>query len=52
MIMEWYVAGGLMFGIILALMGLGLPVAFAFLAANIVGVFIFMGGATGITQLT
>ena len=49
--MAWYEAGGLMIGMILLLMGLGLPVAFAFLTANIVGVYVFMGGAVGITQL-
>ena len=32
-------------------MGLGLPVAFAFLALNIVGAWLFLGGEPGLAQL-
>ncbi|SIS66062.1 TRAP transporter, DctM subunit [Roseivivax lentus] len=49
--MEWYAALGLLLGTIMLLMGIGMPVALAFLAANIVGAWIFMGGEAGITQL-
>jgi tripartite ATP-independent transporter DctM subunit len=49
--MEWYEALGLLLGSILALMALGMPVALAFLAANIIGAWIFMGGERGISQL-
>ncbi|MHA6325194.1 TRAP transporter large permease [Roseivivax sp. CAU 1753] len=49
--MEWYAALGVLLGTIMVLMGIGMPVALAFLAANIVGAWIFMGGEAGITQL-
>lgn len=49
--MEWYDAGILMLALIVGLMGAGVPVAFAFLAANIVGAIVFMGGEAGIGQL-
>jgi tripartite ATP-independent transporter DctM subunit len=49
--MEWYWAVALLFGLIIALMLIGMPVAIAFLAANIVGAMLFMGGAKGIVQM-
>ena len=49
--MAWYEAFGLMIGAVLALMMLGLPVAFAFITANILGAFVFLGGQRGIAQL-
>ncbi len=49
--MEWYEALGLLLGSILALMAIGMPVALAFLAANIIGAWMFMGGERGIAQL-
>ncbi len=49
--MEWYEALGLLLGAIMFLMALGMPVALAFLAANILGAWIFMGGERGIGQL-
>ncbi len=49
--MEWYLALALLLGSILILMGLGMPVALAFLAANILGAWVFMGGEAGISQL-
>ena len=49
--MEWYWAVALLFGLIVALMLAGMPVAVAFLAANIVAAMIFMGGTLGIAQL-
>ena len=49
--MLWYEAFGLMIGMILFLMAVRIPVAFAFLIANSIGVFIFMGGHFGMVQL-
>jgi tripartite ATP-independent transporter DctM subunit len=49
--MEWYWAVTLLFGLIVVLMLAGMPVAIAFLAANIVGAMHFMGGAKGIAQV-
>ena len=46
--MTWVEAGALLVGVVLALMGLGFPVAFAFLGADLVGALVFMGGAVGI----
>ncbi|MEM8552163.1 MAG: TRAP transporter large permease [Pseudomonadota bacterium] len=49
--MEWFEALALLLGMVLGLMMLGTPVALAFLGANIVGAYIFMGGERGIGQL-
>lgn len=49
--MEWYQALALLLGTIVALMAVGMPVALAFLAANILGAWVFMGGERGISQL-
>lgn len=49
--MEWYEALALLLGAILALMAMGMPVALAFLAANILGAWVFMGGERGVSQL-
>ncbi len=49
--MEWFESLALLLGSILLLMAVGMPVALAFLAANIVGAWFFMGGAKGITLL-
>lgn len=49
--MEWYWTGSILMGVLLAMMAAGVPVAFAFLAADLVGVFIFMGGAAGLAQV-
>ena len=35
--MEWFEIGGMMIGLVVGLMALGIPVAFAFLLSNIVG---------------
>lgn len=48
---EWWEAAILMLGMVMGLMALCVPVAFAFLIANIVGAYIFMGGLIGIEQL-
>ena len=49
--MEWYWAVALLFGLIVALMLLGMPIAMAFLASNIVAAMLFRGGAKGIGQV-
>ena len=49
--MNWIDACLLLFGGLTVLMGLGLPVAFGFLALNIVGAWIFLGGEPGLPQL-
>ena len=49
--LEWFEIGGMMIGLVVGLMALGIPVAFAFLLSNIVGAFLFMGGVAGVEQL-
>jgi tripartite ATP-independent transporter DctM subunit len=49
--MGWIEASLILFGGLVAVMGLGLPVAFAFLAINILGAWLFLGGEPGLTQL-
>ncbi|MEL6208086.1 MAG: TRAP transporter large permease subunit [Pseudomonadota bacterium] len=49
--MSWVEALVLLLGAIMALMALGMPVALAFLAANILGAWVFMGGERGVVQL-
>jgi tripartite ATP-independent transporter DctM subunit len=49
--MEWQWAIALLFGLIVALMLAGMPIAMAFLASNIVAAMLFMGGAKGIAQV-
>ena len=48
---EWYSIAGFLVGMVIAFMLLGIPVAFAFLAANIVGAIIFMGGLDAMPQI-
>ena len=49
--MEWWVIFLLIFAGLLFLFALGVPVAFAFLFVNMVGVYLFWGGFSGISQL-
>jgi tripartite ATP-independent transporter DctM subunit len=49
--MNWIEASVLLFGGLVAVMGLGLPVAFAFLVLNVVGAMVFLGGEAGLVQL-
>ena len=44
--MEWYEAAGFLVGLVIFLMLLGIPVAFAFMATNVLGAFVFMGDGT------
>ncbi|MGH8668175.1 MAG: TRAP transporter large permease [Burkholderiales bacterium] len=49
--MAWYQVLGLLIGMLLVFMALGMPVVFAFLAANLIGAWLFMGGEIGVMQL-
>ncbi len=49
--MTMIAIGALIFCLVLALMVLGVPVAFAFLGANLIGAFVLMGGFEGLLQL-
>ena len=49
--MGWIEGSILLFGGLVAAMGLGLPVAFAFLVLNVVGAMLFLGGEPGLAQL-
>jgi len=49
--MAWTMASAMMAGGIMALMALGTPIFVAFLAINLVGVVVFMGGMPGVDQL-
>lgn len=49
--MSWQIASWLLFGGSTALMLLGLPVAFSFMAINIIGAMLFLGGEPGLVQL-
>ena len=50
--MSWESASWLLLGGSTVLLFLGLPVAFSFLAINIVGAIVFLGGESGLVQLT
>jgi tripartite ATP-independent transporter DctM subunit len=49
--MNWIEGSVVLFGGLVAVMGLGLPVAFAFLALNVFGAIFFLGGEAGLAQL-
>lgn len=49
--MEWYAVFGLVIFGLLALMLLGLPVAFAFLLVNLIAAYVLLGGMIGVEQL-
>ena len=51
MYLIWFAAFALMLGITIFLIALGIPVAFAFLGADVIGVIMFMGGEAGLAQL-
>ncbi|PTX03265.1 TRAP transporter large permease [Pararhodobacter aggregans] len=48
---EWIFALVLMLGGIVALLMLGLPIVFAFIAVNIAGAWLFLGGDIGLMQM-
>lgn len=49
--MEWWMTLSMILGALMFLMIIGVPVAFSFLAVNVVGAYLFMGGIPGVRQL-
>ena len=49
--MEWWLVLLVIFSALVVLLIIGVPVAFAFLAINVVGVFVFWNGFAGFNQL-
>ena len=49
--MEWYLALALLLGTVCTAMFLGLPVAFAFFAANVLGTALFINGDIGLVLM-
>ncbi|TRW93044.1 TRAP transporter large permease [Paracoccus sp. M683] len=49
--MTWIASGSFLIGMVLLAMASSMPVAFAFLLANVIGAVVFLGGAAGIEQL-
>ncbi|MFN0299490.1 MAG: TRAP transporter large permease subunit [Burkholderiales bacterium] len=49
--MEWYWAAAILFGCGVGFMMLGIPVAIAFFATNIIAALLFMGGERGLWQI-
>ena len=49
--MEWYFALILLLGTVCLGMFIGIPVAFAFFAANILGTYLFIGGSLGLEEM-
>jgi tripartite ATP-independent transporter DctM subunit len=49
--MEWWQTLALLFGILTLLLLLGLPAGFAFLAINLVGAVVYLGGEPGLMQV-
>jgi tripartite ATP-independent transporter DctM subunit len=48
---EWYWAAAVLIGSIIVLMVLGVPVALAFMATNMIGTLVFVGGVAGMMQV-
>ena len=49
--MEWYYVLLLMTGALIGLLATGLPVAFAFIAVNVAGAYLILGGENGLIQM-
>ncbi len=49
--MEWWLSLLIAFGSLIFLLMIGLPIAFVFMAINILGVYLLWGGTTGLNQL-
>jgi tripartite ATP-independent transporter DctM subunit len=49
--MVWWLSATVLFGVLTALLAVGLPVAFAFLAINIVGAWLWLGQDAGLVQM-
>src|SRR5687767_5127264 len=50
--MDWSLAAWLLLGGSTVLLFLGLPIAFTFMAVNLIGAVLWMGGEPGLVQLT
>ncbi|MFH1651489.1 MAG: TRAP transporter large permease subunit [Chloroflexota bacterium] len=50
--MEWQLVLILLIGSLIVLLGTGIPVAFAFIVINVIFVFFFWGGGTGLERFT
>lgn len=50
-VIPWWEAAALLLGALAFLMAIGLPVAFVFIAVNVIGALIFLGGEAGLTQM-
>jgi tripartite ATP-independent transporter DctM subunit len=48
---AWYAAGALLIGLVVGLMALGVPVGVAFMATNMIGTLVFVGGFAGMLQV-
>ena len=49
--MEWYETALFLVGMVVGFMLLGIPVAFAFLTANVIGAIIYMDGLSSMPQI-
>src|ERR1700733_14659257 len=49
--MDWWLPFTLIVGGLCVLMTIGMPIAFAFLAINIAGAYLYWGGVAGINQM-
>jgi tripartite ATP-independent transporter DctM subunit len=49
--MDWALTLSLMLGALILLLATGLPVAFAFIAVNVVGAYFILGGENGLIQM-
>jgi tripartite ATP-independent transporter DctM subunit len=49
--MDWALTLSLMLGALIVLLATGLPVAFAFIAVNVVGAYFILGGENGLIQM-
>jgi len=49
--MEWYSALLFLLSMVVGLMILGVPVAFAFMASNLIGAWVFIGGSASVLQV-
>ena len=50
--MDWPVILALMLGSLTGMLLIGIPVAFAFIAINILGAYLILGGTNGLVQMT
>jgi len=48
---DWFLAAALLIGLIVGMMMLGVPVAVAFMATNMIGTLVFIGGLAGMIQV-